>query len=183
MIPGSNSRLSNVWYCHLSRSWLWTVNGKPIVRQTKTGLRISYKHLEPLKDTMPIGSRWLDPRHRRMQEAISKIRRDGIVITCAADGDTIAVLFDRALHLAKLDVMGCDRYRYEVARAMRRAGMVPLALVLERDKEDGSWRDIFELAKAQGNSTLTGITSHEAYAATSMLLALAEYCKVDMTNQ
>lgn len=183
MIPGSNSRLSNVWYCHLSRSWLWTVNGKTIVRQTKSGLRISYKHLEPIKETTPIGSRWLDPRHRRILEAISKIRRDNIVVTSAADGDAIAMLFDRALHLAKIDTMGCDRYRYEVARAMRRAGILSLALVLERDKGEGSWRDVFEIAKEQSNNTLSGITSHEAYAATAMLLALAEYCQVSMTNQ
>lgn len=178
-----NTHLGNVWYCHLSRSWLWTRNGKPIVRQTKSGMRISYKHLEPTTNNTPIDSRWLDPRHRRTQEVISKIRRDGIVITCAADGDAIAVLFDRALHLAKIDTMGCDRYRYEVARAMRRAGMLSLALVLERDKEDGLWRDVFSMAKQQGHNTLAGIVSHEAYAATAMLLALAEYCQVDMTNQ
>lgn len=178
-----NTHLGNVWYCHLSRSWLWTVNGKPVVRQTKFGMRISHKHLEPLKDTTPIDSRWLDPHHRRIQEVISRIRRDGIVITCAADGDAIAVLFDRALYLAKIDTMGCNRYRYEVARAMRRAGMLSFALVLERDKEDGPWRDVFDLAKVQGSNTLAGITSHEAYAATAMLLALAEYYQVDMTNQ
>lgn len=178
-----NTHLGDVWYCHLSRSWLWTRNGKPIVRQTKTGLRISYKHLEPIKDATPIGSRCLDPRHRRVQTAISKIRLANIVVTCAADGDAIAVLLDRALHLAKIDTMGCDRYRYEVARSMRRAGMVPIALVLERDKDEGSWRDVFEMANAQGHSTLTGITSHEVYAAVHMLLALAEYCKIAMTDE